>query len=53
MQRDTLNLKRRNKDIINRVMQLLGTRPIMDIYQQVAYEFYLSEETVRQIFQKR
>ena len=43
------DIQRRNKHIKQRFYQLLGKYPLMEIYIQLGYEFYLSERRIREI----
>lgn len=43
------DIERRNRHIKLRFNQLLGKHPVMVIYAQLGYEFYLSERRIREI----
>ena len=43
------DIQRRNQHIKQRFYQLVGKHPIMEIYAQLGYEFYLSERRIREI----
>ena len=50
MNRDKETMERRNKDIYARFEELLPTgKQYQELYEQIAYEFYLSDATVKQI----
>lgn len=50
MKRDSETLERRNNDIYARFNQLLPTgKKYQIIYEQIGYEFYLSDERVKKI----
>lgn len=50
MNRDKETIERRNNDIYARFEELLPTgKQYQDLYCQIAYEFYLSDATVKQI----
>lgn len=47
------NRQQRNINIIADFKQLLGTRPVMDIYYILANKYYLEADTIRAIIRKR
>lgn len=54
MKRDSETLERRNNDIYARFNQLLPTgKKYQIIYEQIGYEFYLSDERVKKIVLKK
>ena len=51
--RDKQNMERRDRDIFARFNQLLPSgQTYQIIYEQIAYEFYLSDERVKKIVLK-
>lgn len=53
MKRDNEHLVRRNKDIFARFNQLLPTgKHYQLLYEQIGYEFYLSDESIKKIVLK-